>query len=74
MLGTVGWTLPYNGVVDAGYPARLARAILELSQEPGEVERRRGLALDLSRRHYDLGTMQARLAAILKVNGSEPTS
>jgi glycosyltransferase involved in cell wall biosynthesis len=65
LLGPLGWTIPYNGVVDSHYPQRLADAVEELRADPAEVERRRSEALDLHQREYDATKIRCRIRALI---------
>lgn len=65
LLGPLGWTLDYTGVVDRSYPTRLAMAIeawrLDPSGEPG----RRRTALEIAARDFDADALRARFEAVL---------
>jgi glycosyltransferase involved in cell wall biosynthesis len=65
LLGPLGWTIPYNGVVDSRYPQRLAGAVEELRADPAEVERRRADALELHQREYDATKIRRRIRALI---------
>jgi glycosyltransferase involved in cell wall biosynthesis len=52
LLGPLGWTVPYRGVVDRGYPARLAEAIRAWSRTPEDAGRRREQALRVCRENF----------------------
>lgn len=53
ILGPLGWTIPYVGVVDRGYPARLSDAINRWAADPEGQATRREQALALHRRFFD---------------------
>jgi glycosyltransferase involved in cell wall biosynthesis len=65
LLGPLGWTLPYEGVVDPGHPARLASALEAWREDAEHAEMRRAAALALSRSAFDVSTMQARARAVI---------
>ena len=65
LLGPLGWTIPYHGVVDAHYPRRLAQAIEELRADQREVARRSTEALELHRREYDAEAIRRRIRALV---------
>jgi glycosyltransferase involved in cell wall biosynthesis len=65
LLGPLGWTLPYDGVVDVSYPARLAAAIDAWSADTCGQEQRRVAALNLAREAFDADVMRERLAKVL---------
>jgi glycosyltransferase involved in cell wall biosynthesis len=65
LLAPLGWTVPYDGVVDPGYPARLAAVIGDWAQDPAAMARRREEALALSRSAFDRDEMRARLRAVI---------
>jgi glycosyltransferase involved in cell wall biosynthesis len=64
LLGPLGWTLPYEGSLDAGYPARLAAAITELATRDDQAERR-AAALELHEREFDVARIRARVQAVV---------
>ena len=67
LLGPLGWTLPYQGVVDRAYPGRLAERIRDWAEGPQERQtERRQLALHLSRTAFDPGEASERLLAVLE--------
>jgi glycosyltransferase involved in cell wall biosynthesis len=53
ILGPLGWTIPYEGVVDRRYPARLSDAINRWASDPGGQVTRRKQALALHREFFD---------------------
>jgi glycosyltransferase involved in cell wall biosynthesis len=65
ILGPLGWTQPYYGVVDRSYPSRLAIAIEQWSNDPCGASRRRHLALKLAREIFDADTMRLRIADLI---------
>lgn len=65
LLGCLGWTIPYHGVVDRGYPERLAAAIGRWSQDPDGAEVRRGQALEVARRSFDATSVRDRVQAVV---------
>lgn len=69
LLGPLGWTLRYDGVVDAAYPARLAAELERLAADPDEVSRRRGQALELAEREFDRQHIRARVHAAVESLG-----
>jgi glycosyltransferase involved in cell wall biosynthesis len=65
LLAPLGWTLPYEGVVDRAYPARLGAAITAWEADPGGAGRRREQALELSGRAFDAAEMRERLRSVI---------
>jgi hypothetical protein len=65
LLGPLGWTLPYEGVIDRAYPARLGAAIAALEADPDGASHRREQALELSRSAFDAAEMRERLRAVI---------
>lgn len=65
LLGPLGWTIPYEGVVDRAYPAKLAGAIETLRANPEEMRRRSDQAVDLHREHFDPDRIRARVRAVV---------
>lgn len=53
LLGPLGWTVRYDGVVDTEYPRRLAAAIARVAGSPETAQIRRAQALELARRAFD---------------------
>jgi glycosyltransferase involved in cell wall biosynthesis len=71
LLGPLGWTLRYDGVVDRAYPARLAQRLKAWQADSaGAAERRRG-ALAMAVAAFDVETMRARLDDVLTDSGSD---
>jgi GT2 family glycosyltransferase/glycosyltransferase involved in cell wall biosynthesis len=69
LLSEHGWTIPYSGVVDRTYPARLAAAIETWRLDPGGEAARRRTALEIVAREFDASVMRARLAELLSGSG-----
>jgi GT2 family glycosyltransferase len=65
LLGPLGWTLPYEGVVDEAYPERLAGALARWARDPGGHVARRAQALELSRRCFDPVELGERLRSAI---------
>jgi glycosyltransferase involved in cell wall biosynthesis len=65
LLGPVGWTIPYYGVVDRLYPKRLADAIELWRDDPSGVESRRMTARKLAESEFDVEVMRRRLALVI---------
>jgi glycosyltransferase involved in cell wall biosynthesis len=65
LLGPLGWTIPYDGVVDSQYPERLSAVIDELRANPDEVARRRSKALELHEREFDATKIRRRIRALI---------
>jgi len=65
ILGPVGWTLPYEGVVDRSYPGRLARAIEQARQERSQHTLRRATALRLAEAAFDRTGFRERAQQVL---------
>ena len=61
VLGPLGWTIRYDGIVDEAYPARLAEMIAKWVRDPGGTPMRRRQALELSAQHFDVERVQARV-------------
>jgi glycosyltransferase involved in cell wall biosynthesis len=61
LLGPLGWTIPYQGVVDRGYPARLAARIEDWAADPEGAPERTRTALELSRRAFDSDAVRRRV-------------
>jgi Glycosyl transferase family 2/Glycosyl transferases group 1 len=72
LLSPLGWTLPYAGVVDPGYPRRLAAAIEAWRQSPELHAARRQHALEIVRESFDVAEMRQRLAAVLREPSRAP--
>lgn len=70
LLGPLGWTIPYRGVVDRAYPSRLAERIERWAGDPGGAGDRRRQALDLWRSTFDPEDVRERvhdaIATLLK--------
>jgi GT2 family glycosyltransferase len=65
LLGPLGWTLPYEGVVDDAYPERLAAALAGWARDPAGHVARRAQALELSRRCFDPVELGERLRSAI---------
>lgn len=65
LLGPLGWTIPYHGVVDRDYPERLAAAIGRWSRDPDGAEARRIQALEVARRFFDAVSIRASVQAVV---------
>lgn len=65
LLAPLGWTLPYDGVVDPAYPARLAEAVESWAADPDAMARRRRQAEELHRRAFDPVVMRERMRSVL---------
>lgn len=66
VLGPLGWTIRYDGVVDRAYPARLATRIEEWRLDGAAgAARRREEALRVSRQEYDPTVVRGRLLEAL---------
>jgi GT2 family glycosyltransferase len=65
LLGPLGWTIPYAGVVDHSYPARLAVAIETWRLDPAGQPARKQSALDLAAAEFDRQVMRARIVSLL---------
>jgi hypothetical protein len=66
LLGPLGWTLPYQGVVDRDYPSRLAERIRSWADEPqAQQTQRREQAIRLSRAAFDPAEARRRLRFVL---------
>jgi len=67
LLGPLGWTLPYEGVVDRGYPARLAERIREWADDPAQLRVERSQkALRIAGTAFDPGSASERLLAVIE--------
>jgi GT2 family glycosyltransferase/glycosyltransferase involved in cell wall biosynthesis len=70
LLGPLGWTLPYEGVLDRSYPARLADAIETWRLDPDGQAARRQAALALAASAFDPQVMRDGIAQVLdRVSG-----
>jgi glycosyltransferase involved in cell wall biosynthesis len=65
LLGPLGWTLRYDGVVDTCYPRRLAAAIARWPRDPAARRKRQEEALALAREHFDQRTWIRELDSLL---------
>jgi len=65
LLAPLGWTLPYDGVVDRNYPARLAAAIEAWRRDQAGQSTRQAAALKLAREAFDLSEMRNRVARVI---------
>lgn len=63
LLGPLGWTVPYEGVVDRDYPIRLAQAISAWAESPSPRQRQE--ALSLARREFDPAQIRKRIHWII---------
>jgi GT2 family glycosyltransferase len=66
LLGPHGWTLPYRGRLDRGYPPRLAERVESWRTDPEGEAGRRALAGSLAG-EFDRATMQRRLLELLEL-------
>jgi hypothetical protein len=66
ILGPLGWTLPYHGVLDRLYPRRLGTAIEAWRTDPDGTANRRETALRIAQEHFDDGTMRERLTSVIR--------
>jgi glycosyltransferase involved in cell wall biosynthesis len=58
LLGPLGWTIPYEGIVDRTYPARLAAALAGWARDRAGAPIRREQALRLHREAFDEGAVR----------------
>jgi GT2 family glycosyltransferase len=65
ILGPVGWTLPYYGVLDYLYPSRLGAAIEAWRTDPNGAAIRRQTALRIAREFFDEEEMRQKLASTI---------
>jgi glycosyltransferase involved in cell wall biosynthesis len=65
VLGPLGWTIPYRGRLDKGYPARLAAMIEAWRGDPDGAGERQAVAERLSAAEFDVATMRERLARLI---------
>jgi glycosyltransferase involved in cell wall biosynthesis len=65
LLGPLGWTIPYSGVVDRSYPKRLAEAVELWRGDPGGAEGRQAIALKLAESEFDVEVMRRRLTMVI---------
>ncbi|HST54665.1 MAG TPA: glycosyltransferase [Solirubrobacteraceae bacterium] len=70
LLGPLGWTLRYDGVVDERYPERLAELIETWRSDPAGAPGRRQAAVERAAAEFDVATMRARLAGVLAAAAS----
>jgi glycosyltransferase involved in cell wall biosynthesis len=66
LLGPLGWTLPYTGVVDRAHPRRLAEAVERWRRDTEGAGSRREAALTLSREAFDPTVMARRVAEVVQ--------
>lgn len=66
LLGPHGWTIPYRGRLDRGYPSRLAQRIETWRGDPDGEAGRRALAGRLAL-EFDRATMRERLRELLEL-------
>jgi GT2 family glycosyltransferase/glycosyltransferase involved in cell wall biosynthesis len=65
VLGPLGWTVPYNGVLDRLYPRRLAAAVEAWRADPEGASNRRDTALRVAREYLDEDVMRMRLGGLI---------
>jgi glycosyltransferase involved in cell wall biosynthesis len=65
LLGPLGWTLPYQGVVDRSYPNRLAQTISSWASEPEAMSGRRQTARRLYEQAFERDEIRNRVLALL---------
>jgi glycosyltransferase involved in cell wall biosynthesis len=65
LLGPLGWTIRYDGVVDREYPRRLAAKIEEWSSQPELRARQREDALRLAREEFDADVVRRRVGDVI---------
>jgi glycosyltransferase involved in cell wall biosynthesis len=65
VLGPVGWTLPYHGIVDRDYPARLAERIETWRLDRDGEQDRQQTAARLAAEAFDIPVMRQRLAELI---------
>jgi len=65
LVGPLGWTVRYDGVVDRAYPERLAARVRELADAPDGAENRRAEALSLHAREFDPTVVRQRVHTAL---------
>jgi len=65
LLGPLGWTLPYQGVVDRTYPRRLAGRISLWASEPARMRERRQTARRLYERAFNENAIRGRVLELL---------
>jgi len=65
LLGPLGWTLPYEGVVDRAYPRRLAGAIERWRCDLDGAAERRVTAIRIADEAFDVDTMRRRLTDVI---------
>lgn len=65
LLGPLGWTIPYDGVVDAQYPHRLAAIIERWRCDAAGAQRRRHVAARLASEEFDVDMMRCRVLGVI---------
>jgi len=65
LLGPLGWTVHYEGVMDRRYPARLAQAVETWRRDPEGAPDRHALALRVAREEFSVPTMRRRLSQLI---------
>jgi hypothetical protein len=53
ILGPLGWTVPYDGLLDLAYPRRLAECVAAWEADPASQQVRRCRARELAEEHFD---------------------
>ena len=66
LLGPLGWTIPYHGTVDPGYPERLAEAIARWARDPEQARAARETARRLAADEFDPEQMRRRLTMVIE--------
>jgi len=66
LLGPLGWTVPYEGVVDREYPHRLAERIALWASDPAAMESRRAAARELYEAYFDPAEIAAAARRVLR--------
>ncbi len=66
LLGPLGWTQSYTGVVDRSYPGRLAAAIEAWRLDPAGEPERQAAALRLAAEGFDAEEMRTRLETVIE--------
>ena len=72
LLGPLGWTIPYEGVVDRAYPRRLAKTITCWADDTAAMAERREQALSIARTAFDRDRLRERVLALIEAVSRDP--
>jgi glycosyltransferase involved in cell wall biosynthesis len=66
LLGPLGWTIPYDGVVDRSYPTKLAAAVSRWARDPAGAADRRRQALEIASRAFNEDEVRRRVLSVVE--------